>query len=68
MLVREGARTGALLLDDAEGAGDGLAVRKHIGSDLCHAVQTIHGAGSIVRVWVGVDDANKHAEHARGKL
>ena len=65
---RKGVCTSALLLNDAKSAGDGLAVRKHIGSDLCHAVQTIHGAGSVVRVCVAVDDANQRAGQAHGQL
>jgi hypothetical protein len=64
-----GLRTGALLVDDAEGAGDGLAVREHRGGGIRgHAKQAVHGAGSVVRVRVAVNDANQRAGKAHGQL
>ena len=60
---RDGLCTSALLLNDAKSAGHHLAVGKRR-----HVLQTNHGARSVVRVAVAVDDADEDAGHAYGKL
>ena len=66
---KEGKGTGALLLNDAEGTGNGLAVGKNRCGGICsHAIKAVHSTGAVVRVSVTVYDANKDAVCANWEL